>query len=170
MKLKDTLVAATAAILLFVLAYLWLSEDGIKVAPEIELTLLDGQKLALKDLQGQPILVTFWATTCIGCRREVPHLIDLYNKYQPQGLEILAIAMHYDPPAQVLIFKQQKKIPYTIALDLKNEAARAFGGVRLTPTTFVINKKGRIVFQKIGEFNVAAMDALVKKLIAEPGK
>ncbi|HEC12397.1 MAG TPA: TlpA family protein disulfide reductase [Acidiferrobacteraceae bacterium] len=168
MKLKDTLVAATAAILLLVLTYLWLSDDGIKVAPTIDITLLDGKILSLKDLRGQPVLVTFWATTCIGCRREVPHLIALYNKYQPQGLEIVAIAMYYDPPAQVLTFKQQKNLPYTVALDLKNEAAQAFGGVRLTPTTFVINKKGRIVFQKIGEFNVEAMDTLIKGLIAEP--
>ena len=165
---KDKLAAVAALLLLGAGAWLWLSGEGAARAPDIELLMLDGSKLRLAELRGRPVLVTFWATTCVGCRREVPHLIELYEKYHPQGFELLAIAMSYDPPVQVARFKKEKKLPYRIALDVDGAAARAFGGVRLTPTTFVIARDGRIVFQKIGEFEVEPMDRRIRTLLAEP--
>ncbi len=167
MKTKDILIAVFVLALLGTLAYVWFSGSGVKKAPDVEFTLLDGKRLRLKELRGKPVLITFWATTCPACRREVPHLIELYEQFRPQGFEIVAVTMHYDPPAQVLEFKKQKQLPYLIALDLKKEAAKAFDNVNLTPTSFVIAKDGRIVFHKVGEFETPAMHTLIQKLLAE---
>jgi peroxiredoxin len=165
MKTKDILITVVAVALLGTLGYVWFSGSGLNRAPNVRLTLIGGKELNLTQLQGKPVLVTFWATDCPGCRKEVPHLVDLYNRYHPQGLEMVAVAMAYDPPAQVLTFQKDKNLPYPIAIDVKGIAAHAFGDVRLTPTTFVISGDGRVVFQKVGEFEPAAMEALIQQLL-----
>jgi peroxiredoxin len=112
-------------------------------------------------------MVTFWATSCVGCRREVPHLVDLYEKYRDRGFELVAVAMAYDPPEQVLRFRNDKQLPYRVALDLDGAAAHAFDDVSLTPTTFVIAADGRIAFQTIGEFDTGAMENLISSLLQQ---
>ena len=155
MKIKETLITLCALTLLATLAYLWLAPAGMKHSPDISLTTIKGEKLQLASYQGRPVLVTFWATTCPGCIKEMPHLIELYEELHPRGFEIISIAMDYDPPNQVLAMSKARDIPYHVALDIHAEAARAFGDVRLTPTSFLIAPDGRIVYQKIGEMNMA---------------
>ncbi|HSG11671.1 MAG TPA: TlpA disulfide reductase family protein [Gammaproteobacteria bacterium] len=155
MKIKETLITLCALTLLAALAYLWLAPAGMKHSPDISLTTIKGEKLQLASYHGRPVLVTFWATTCPGCIKEMPHLIELYEELHPRGFEIISIAMDYDPPNQVLAMSKARDIPYHVALDIHAEAARAFGDVRLTPTSFLIAPDGRIVYQKIGEMNMA---------------
>jgi len=83
-------------------------------------------------------------------------------------LETLAIAMEYDPPAYVMQFAQTRQLPFRVAIDHTGDLARAFGPVELTPTTFVINKKGQIVKRYVGEPDFAALSDLLKQLLAEP--
>ena len=154
MKIKEILISLFAIVLLATLGYLWFAPAGLKASPDIKLVTIDGEQLQLASLRGNPLLVTFWATTCPGCIKEMPHLIELYEELSPQGLEIVGIAMDYDPPNQVLAMRNAKNIPYPIALDLDAEAARAFGNVRLTPTSFLIAPDGRIVYQKLGEMSM----------------
>ncbi len=154
MKLKESLITLFALALLVTLGYLWLAPAGLKNSPDISVMTITGEELQLASYRGKPLLVTFWATTCPGCIREMPHLIELYDELQPQGLEIIGIAMNYDPPNRVLAMSKARAIPYPIALDIQADAARAFGDVRLTPTTFLIAPDGRIVLQKIGEMNM----------------
>ena len=137
-----------------VLAWHWFTPGGIDFAPDIELKTIDGQTIKLKELQGQPVLVTFWATTCKGCLKEMPLLISLYNELKPQGLEIVGIAMSYDPPNRVLDLTRRKQIPYPVALDIDGNAANAFGNVNLTPTSFLIAPDGKIVKYKIGKMDI----------------
>jgi len=167
-KFKDTFIAVFAAGLLATLAYVWLSGTGVERAPQVDLTLLDGGSLDPAARSEGPTLVTFWATTCVGCRKEIPHLIELYHDYQPRGFEIVAIAMSYDPPNQVYEFRKRAQLPYRVALDLDGSAARAFDEVRLTPTTFVIDRRGRIVFKKVGEFDVEQMRTRIEGLLHSP--
>ncbi len=110
----------------------------ITSAPEVTFTTITGEKIALKDLHGKPVIVTFWATDCPSCIKEIPHLIDLYTQYHARGLEMIAVAMYYDPPNHVVDMTKAKQLPYNVALDLKSELAMAFGGVMFTPTTFLI--------------------------------
>jgi peroxiredoxin len=165
MKAKELIAATLVVALLGALGYVWLSGSGVRPAPQTTFTLLDGEKLDLSSLRGKPVMVTFWATSCPGCRDEVPHLIDLYREFQSRGLEIIAVAMAYDPPAQVLEFRNRKNLPYKVALDLDSKSSLAFGDVRLTPTTFVISGDGHIVFEKVGSFEVPVMHALIEKLL-----
>ena len=165
MKRRGTLISLFALTLLGTLGYMWLAPAGLKTSPDISLVTLDGKQLQLASLRGKPLLVTFWATTCPGCIREVPHLIELYDELSPQGLEIIAIAMDYDPPNRVLAMRNARNIPYPVALDIHAEAARAFGNVRLTPTSFLIAPDGRIVYQKPGGMNMARLRRKILEML-----
>jgi peroxiredoxin len=154
MRTKDIGIGVFALALLGLLGYMWFSPSGLKPAPELGFTTLGGEDIQLAALRGRPVLVTFWATTCGGCMEEMPHLIELYNELQPRGLEIIGVAMHYDPPNQVQTVRERFQVPYPIVLDLQQEAALAFGNVRLTPTTFLISPEGRIVKQTVGEMDM----------------
>ena len=157
MKLKETLLSLFAAALLGTLAWVWLAPTGLKDSPDITLLTIDGEELRLASLRGQPLLLTFWATSCPGCIREMPHLIELYEELSPQGLEIIGVAMSYDKPSHVLSMRKARNIPYPVALDIHGAAAQAFGNVRLTPTSFLIAPDGRIVFQKLGEMDMSKL-------------
>lgn len=157
MKLKETLITLCAAALLATLGYLWFAPAGLQASPDISVMTIKGEELQLTSYRGKPLLIVFWATNCPGCIKEMPHLIELYEELQPQGLEIIGIAMAYDPPNQVVAMSKARNIPYPIALDIDAAAARAFGDVRLTPTSFLIAPDGRIVYQKIGELDMAKL-------------
>ena len=155
MKRGELLLISLAVLaLLGTLGYRWLAPTGLKTSPDISLVTIDGERLQLASLRGKPLLVTFWATTCPACIREVPHLIELYEELSPQGLEIIGIAMNHDPPNQVLAMRNARNIPYPLALDIDAEAARAFGNVRLTPTSFLIAPDGRITYRNLGSINM----------------
>jgi len=150
-------------------AYMWFSPSGAQPAPKIELTRLDGgQKIQLDSLRGRPVLVTFWATSCPGCIKEMPHLIELYHELAPKGFEIIGIAMAYDKPNHVMEMQKDKQIPYPIVWDGMSEAARAFGGVRLTPSHFLINPDGQIVKHKIGEIDIKLLHAQILSMLNKP--
>nr|WP_207146500.1 TlpA disulfide reductase family protein [Ectothiorhodospira mobilis] len=129
---------------------LWLAPGGGRAVPAVTLPTLEGGTLDLEGHQGRPLVVTFWASDCSGCLEEIPHLNALQREYGQRGLEVIGIAMHYDPPAEVARTAERRGIGYTVALDRRGEAAEAFGNVQLTPTTFLISPGGRIVYQKMG--------------------
>lgn len=170
LKIKDKIIAAFIIVFIILLAYVWFSPAGLKVIPNVELTTITGEKLNLESLRGRPVLVTFWATSCTGCVKEMPHLIKLHNTFASQGLKIIGISMPYDRPDHVMKMAQQKKLPYTIAMDINKEATKTFGGVSLTPTTFLISPRGTIVWQKIGEFNTQVLTSHIKVLLNEVQK
>ncbi|MDD5267738.1 MAG: TlpA disulfide reductase family protein [Methylococcales bacterium] len=146
-----------AASVLFVLACISvLAINRIPIqAPDVTFTTITGKKIVLKKLRGKPVIVTFWATDCPGCIKEIPDLIDLYRQYHKQGLEIIAVAMYYDPPNHVIALTENLKLPYHVALDLAAEHARAFGDVQLIPRTFLINPDGSFALKKTGAFDPA---------------
>ncbi|HFD79655.1 MAG TPA: TlpA family protein disulfide reductase [Gammaproteobacteria bacterium] len=170
MKLKDVLIGIFAVALLGTLALLWLAPAGLARAPDITLTTLEKQPLPLNEYRGRPLLINFWATTCPGCIKEMPQLVELYRELAPQGLEIIGVAMSYDPPAQVRALVARKQIPYPVALDEDGAAARAFGNVRLTPSNFLIAPDGHIVYQKIGEPDRKKLRTMILELLDRQGK
>ena len=165
LSLRDWFVTGFIAVLLLVVAYIWFSPTG-QLAPDLKLSAFNSDRIIdLKALRGRPVLVTFWATSCQGCIKEMPHLIELYKELAPKGLEIIAIAMSYDRPDHILEMQKQKQIPYPIVYDGVNEASRAFGDIRLTPTTFLINPQGQIVRQKIGEIDMKRLHAQIMAML-----
>lgn len=138
-----------------------------QAAPNLPFTQLDGSQHTLAELKGKVTLINFWATSCSTCVKEMPQMVATHQKFQGQGLEMLAIAMEYDPPAYVMQFAQSRALPFRVAIDHSGELAKGFGEVQLTPTTFVVNKKGEIVKRYVGEPDFAALHRLLSQLLAE---
>jgi peroxiredoxin len=152
------------ALLIVVGIFSW-NPHPVLPAPDVTFTTIKGEKIALKSLHGKPVLLTFWATDCPSCVKEVNDFIDLYQQFHSQGLEIIAVAMYYDPPNHVVEMTQAKQIPYHVALDLRSEIAQAFSGVPFTPTTFLISPEGQVVFSKVGLFDLKAMQQRIQQLL-----
>jgi len=168
MKLKQVTAAVFILALLGSLGILWLAPANLQQqAPAITLTTLHGQKLSLPALRGRPLLVNFWATTCPACIKEMPGLVKLYQEFAPRGLEVIGIAMAYDPPDRVMAFSNGRQIPYPIALDINSDAARAFGDVHLTPTSFLVAPDGCVVHRKTGKLNLSKVRELVRDMLAK---
>lgn len=166
MRLKDGITAALALGILAVLGIVWLSPTGTKQAPELTVTTTQSQEIRLADLRGRPVLVTFWATTCTSCVKEIPHLIDLYRELGPKGLEIIGVSMYYDPPIQVVEMIKRRGIPYPIVADVQKKVLRAFALERaITPTTFLIAPDGRIVLQKTGLLDMEHLRAQIRSML-----
>jgi len=164
MKTKLLLISVLTLGISLSIIFLWQS-TSVKPAPDVTFKTIYGEKIKLSSLLGQPVIISFWATDCASCIKEIPHLIELYKQFNPQGLEIIAVAMYYDPPNHVVDMTKATKIPYDVALDLKAEHAFAFGRVKLTPTTFLISPKGNIIMHQTGEFDFSKMKQQLKFLI-----
>ncbi|WP_293400339.1 TlpA disulfide reductase family protein [Polaromonas sp.] len=140
---------------------------GAQTAPNSTFVLLDGSKQTTADLKGKVTLVNFWATSCVTCVAEMPKVIATYNKYKSQGYDTMAVAMSYDPPSYVVNYTETRKLPFKVAIDNTGAVAKAWGDVQLTPTTYIVNKRGEIVKQYVGEPDFAALHQLIEKLLAE---
>ena len=136
-------------------------------APAVDYVLLDGQKASSQQWAGKVMLVNFWATSCATCVKEMPEIVATHEKYKARGLDTVAVAMSYDPPAFVARFAETRKLPFGVAIDNTGSVANAFGQVQMTPTTFLINKRGEIVKRYVGEPDFAALHGLIEKLLAE---
>lgn len=135
-------------------------------APDVTFISIAGEKVSTESLRGKVVMINFWATSCVTCVKEMPELVATYNKYKDQGLEFVAVAMQYDRPDYVLNFAEQRKLPFTVALDSAGDLARQFGDVTLTPTTFLIDKQGKIIKTYVGEPDFSAVHKLIEKELA----
>lgn len=146
------------------LAFLWWSNEP---APKSTFVLLDGSLKQAESFKGQVTLVNFWATSCSTCVEEMPQIVATFNKYQTKGFHTIAVAMQSDPPSYVVNFVTSRKLPFDVAIDNTGSVARAWGDVQLTPTSFLINKRGDIVKRYVGKPNFAELHVLIEKLIQE---
>jgi peroxiredoxin len=137
-------------------------------APGVTFTSLKGERVSTGELRGRVLLVNFWATDCPTCVKEMPSMVTTYNKYRKDGLELVAVAMRHDPPNYVINYAEKNALPFRVALDPMGELASAFGDVKLTPTTIVIDKRGNIVSRILGEPDFAKLNALIEQKLAEP--
>ena len=156
--------ALIAVLLSAALALSGCSQDR---APESSFVLLDGSRISTAQLQGKVTLVNFWATSCTTCVAEMPELVATYDKYKGRGYDTLAVAMSYDPPAYVVNFAESRKLPFKVAIDNTGANAKAWGDVKLTPTTYLLNKRGEIVKRYVGTPEFAELHRLIEKLLAE---
>ncbi|ROZ78963.1 TlpA disulfide reductase family protein [Ramlibacter sp. WS9] len=163
---KILLGAAIAAVVAAAGAALVLG-TGASAAPQSTFVLLDGSSKTTADLKGRVTLVNFWATSCTTCVAEMPRIVATYDKYQARGFDTMAVAMSYDPPSYVVNYAQTRKLPFKVAIDNTGVVAKAWGDVQLTPTTYVVNKRGEIVKRYVGEPNFAELHQLIEKLLSE---
>jgi peroxiredoxin len=137
-----------------------------ELAPDVGYTLLDGRPGTLREHRGQVLLVTFWATSCASCIRKMPHWVAAHHRYQARGYVTLAVAMRHDPPALVARFAESRRLPFGVVIDNTGAVARAFGDVKLTPTTVLIDRQGVIVQRVVGEPDMATLQGQVERLLA----
>lgn len=166
MKLK-ILAAAAVLVLVLVIGGTFVFTHK-PMAPDVAFSTLQGQSFRTADLRGHVVLVNFWATTCGVCIEEMPALKATQDKFQARGYRTVAVAMDYDPPSRVGAFVGLNPLPFTFVLDRDGSIARGFDDVRLTPTSFILNKRGEIVHKVLGEPDFDELHALIDKLLAEP--
>ena len=156
-----------AALAAGVAAFLVGSFTWTPSAPEVAFVSIKGEKLATAGLRGRVVVVNFWATDCAICVKEMPEMARTYERYRERGLEFVAVAMRHDPPSRVADYAESNRLPFKVALDLTGELAAAFGSVRFTPTTFVIDRRGKIVARIQGEPDFAKFNALIEEKLKD---
>lgn len=166
MGMKHWLAGVAVAAFAAVGAYVYL-DTGRAAAPESTFVLLDGSSQTTADLRGKVTLVNFWATSCTTCVAEMPEIIATHQKFNSRGFDTIAVAMSYDPPSYVVNFAETRKLPFKVAIDNTGAVAKAWGDVRLTPTTYIVNKRGQIVKTYVGAPNFPELHQLIEKLLAE---
>ena len=137
--------------------------------PAFNYTLLDGVQRHSDSLRGKVVLVNFWATSCAICLREMPRIVALHGQFNTRGLETLAVSVKYDPPALVANYAQAKALPFGVAIDNTGAIEQAFGGVRGTPTSLLLDREGRVIWRHEGEPDFDALHGKLEALLGPAG-
>lgn len=160
------LALAIAALVFGVTA--WKVFTGVRAAPEVQFATLSGELINMSDLRGKVTLVNFWATSCAPCVKEIPALAQTYLQYKARGYETIAVAMDFDPPNYVKAFTERNALPFKVALDARGEVAKRFGDVRVVPTTFLIDRQGRIIRTWLGEIDFKQLAPVLEAALKDP--
>ena len=142
-----------------------LEASKVSPAPEIELRNVAGAPFRLSDLRGRVVLLNFWGTWCIPCREEIPELNDMHRELESKGFTVVGASWN-SPLSDIQDFQQEIRIDYPILLDSENIGDK-FGGIQSFPTTFIIDREGRIRYKVPGQRNRATFEAAVKLLLNE---
>jgi cytochrome c biogenesis protein CcmG/thiol:disulfide interchange protein DsbE len=141
-------------------------EDARKHAPEFELKDRTGKSVRLSDYKGKVVLIDFWATWCVPCKAEIPWLVELAKKYQPEGVEVLGISMDEDGWDVVNPFVEKMGIPYPILLGNKR-TAYLYGDVEGLPLAFFVDKAGRVAAIQLGPGSRKSFEQTILALMKE---
>ena len=137
------------------------------LTPEVTFASIKGESIAISSLRGKVVLVNFWATDCAVCVKEMPQITQMHEKFRARGFETIAVAMRHDPPNHVLAYAEKNALPFKVVFDPVGAHAKAFDDVKLTPTTFIIDKRGYIVTRIQGEPDFAKLHELVDRLLVK---
>ena len=149
-----------------------------KPAPDFSLQDLSGKKVTLADYKGKALLINFWATWCAPCKLETPWLVDLRNQYAPKGFEILGIDSEGDDlkagdkegwtrnKAEVARFVKQEHMPYPVLID-GDSIATSYGGLEAMPTSFWVDRSGKVVAAQMGITSKDDMEAKIRKALGD---
>ena len=135
-------------------------------APAVTVPMLDGRALSLENLRGQVVLVNFWATWCPPCRAEMPGFQKVYAAKHAAGFTVVGISMDDLSPRDIAGFLRDHAITYPVAMATR-QAVAAFGGVNSFPTSFLIDRQGRLRYTVRGIFAEPTLRVAVDRLLAE---
>jgi len=121
----------------------------LTIAPDFTLQDINGNEVTLSDFKGKVVILNFWATWCPPCRKEIPVFIELYKKYKDEGLVIIGISLDREGKKVLIPFVKKFGINYPVLIGTQ-KVVDAYGGIRGIPTTFIIDKKGKIRKKHIG--------------------
>src|SRR5437870_4857194 len=133
-------------------------------APDVQFTRLDGSLMRLRDLKGRVVLLNFWATWCIPCRSEIPSLSAMQKDLEPRGLSVIGVS--YDDTAD-LVRQFQKDLPQSYQIVLGGREVGSQLPASPLPTTYIIDRQGRIRDKMIGERTRVAFESVIKPLLEE---
>lgn len=135
-------------------------------APEFTLKDLDGKDVSLSQFRGKVVILDFWATWCPPCRMEIPHFVELERDYRSKGLAVVGISLDQGGAQVVRPFAEQNGINYTMLVN-GQPLAGLYGGITGIPTTFVLDKQGRVAKAFEGYRDKSEFEKLVQDLLAE---
>jgi peroxiredoxin len=138
--------------------------EGVQ-APDFELPSLDGRKVKLSDYRGKAVLLNFWATWCPPCKIEMPWFVDLQKRYGQDGLVVIGVAMDDSEPQKISEFAHDMGLNYPVLLGT-DKVSDDYGNVQYLPTTFYIDRDGKIVSKAAGLFDRKQVEDDVKKALA----
>ena len=116
-----------------------------RAAAEFTLKDANGATVKLADYRGKVVLLNFWATWCGPCGLEVPWFVDFEQKYKSQGFAVLGVSMDEDGWPAIKPYVADHKINYRVLLG-NDSIAQLYGGLDSLPTTFIIDKQGKVAF------------------------
>jgi cytochrome c biogenesis protein CcmG/thiol:disulfide interchange protein DsbE len=132
-------------------------------APDWKLQGLDGKAVQLSDFKGKVVVLDFWATWCPPCRAEIPSFIALQNQYRDKGLVVVGVSLD-DGPGVVSSFAKAQGMNYPIVMGNDNVAAQ-YGDIQAIPTTFVIDRTGKVVAKHEGGTDKDTFEGEIKKAL-----
>ncbi len=136
------------------------------MAPDFTLTSTDGKTISLSGYRGKVVIVDFFATWCPPCQAEIPDYIKLYSEYRKDGFQMLGISVDQGGLNAVRPFMKKYGVNYPVML-ATDEIVSAYGGIRGIPTTFVIDKEGRVAASFMGYRPASVFENLIQKLTKE---
>ena len=134
-------------------------------APDFVLLDLNGKSVRLADYKGKVVVLNFWATWCGPCRSEIPDLITLQSKYGSQGVVVLGLSLDAEGAGVVRPFADTHKMTYP-QLIANAGTAKMYGGIIGIPTSFVVDRQGRITKKFFGVADLKAFEEAVQPLLA----
>jgi peroxiredoxin len=149
---------------LFLLFALPLASQTGKKAPDFSLKSNNGKTITLSELKGNVVLVNFWATWCGPCRAEMPGFEEVYKQLHSRGFEIVGVSLDRRGWQDVTPFLKNVPVTYPIVVGYQN-LVEAYGNFDAIPTSFLIDKQGRIVEQHIGYMSKADLEKKIKPLL-----
>jgi thiol-disulfide isomerase/thioredoxin len=136
------------------------------LAPDFELPSLDGKNLKLSDLRGKAVLLNFWATYCGPCKIEMPWFVELQKEYGPQGFQIVGVAMDDASLEDIAKFAKEMGVNYPILLG-KESVGQSYGGVSVLPTTFFLDRDGKLIAREFGLQSRSVFVDHIKKAMSQ---
>jgi thiol-disulfide isomerase/thioredoxin len=141
-------------------------ESGPATTPAYSYVSLDGEELSAESLRGKVVLVNFWATWCTPCRVEMPALQRMHERHGPEGFVVVGLAVDRASTEAVRTFVRERAVTYPIA-HVGGDAEVLFGGVRGYPTSFLLDRSGKIRHTVIGPVAPVSLEPAVRRLLAE---
>ncbi len=141
------------------------SPEG-ELAPDFYWFNKDGNKISLRSLKGKTVLINFWATWCGPCKAELPDIEAISKQYASKGLVVIGISEDQGPGLlkDVSSFVRKHELTYQIVID-NDEIANAYGGINAIPTSFIVNKDGKIVKKWVGLRGKSFFESTVKSAL-----
>lgn len=133
-------------------------------APAFSLPDLEGKTVTNADFAGKVMILDFWATWCPPCKEEIPHFVRLQSKYRAQGVEFVGLSLDAGGAKDVAPFAEEHNVNYTMLI-ANDELTKAFGGVQFIPTTFVVDRQGKIVKKFTGYTAPEVFEAAIQPLL-----